>query len=140
MSGMWRRYGAGPRHLLAVLVTLAFATYGWVRIFESTANAAVTVVVWFLLAIVVHDLAFLPLYGLLRRAGARVLGPRVISYVAVPAAIATLLLVAWLPLVLGVGLYRFVTTLPIDAYLLRWALIAAGLFLISAIAYAVRRR
>ena len=136
---MWRRYGAGPRHLLAVAFTLALATYGWVRIFQATGNAAVTVVVWFAFAIVAHDLLFLPLYAALRHVGRRLLGPRLVSYVAVPAASATLLALAWLPLVLGTGLYRFVTTLSIDPYLPRWALVAAGLFLLSAIVYAVRR-
>ena len=137
---MWRRYGAGPRHLMAVLITLTFAAYGWVRIFQATGNAAITIVVWFVLAIVAHDLAFLPAYTVLRGLAGRLLGARRATYVAVPAAIAVLLLVAWLPLVLGVGLYRFVTTLSIDAYLLRWVLIAAGLLALSAVVYAVRRR
>jgi hypothetical protein len=140
VSAVWRRYGAGPRHLLAVLLTLAFAAYGWVRIFQATGNAAITVVVWFVLAIAAHDLAFLPAYTALRRLAGRLLGPRGASYVAVPVAIAVLLLVAWLPLVLGVGLYRFATTLSVDAYLLRWALIAAGLLALSGVVYAVRRR
>lgn len=136
---MWRRYGAGPRHLLAVAFTLALAGYGWVRIFQVTGNAAVTVAVWFAFAIVAHDLLFLPLYAALRRVVRRVLGPRLTTYAAVPAASAVLLLLAWLPLVLGIGLYRFVTTLSVDPYLLRWVLIAAGLFLLSAVVYAVRR-
>ena len=136
---MWRRYGAGPRHLIAVVVMLAFAVYGAVRIFQATSSAAVTVAVWFVLAIVAHDFAFVPLYGLLHRLGRRVLGPRAVTYVAVPAAIAGLLALAWLPLILGVGLYRFITTLPIDPYLPRWALITAALFGLSALLYAVRR-
>jgi hypothetical protein len=140
MRTVRRRYGAGPRHLLAVLLTLAFAGYGWVRIFQATGNAALTIVVWFLLAIVAHDLAFLPLYGSVRRVLGRLLGASTATYVAVPAAIATLLLVAWLPLVIGVGLYRFITTLPIDPYLPRWALVTAGMLVLSAIVYAVRRR
>lgn len=136
---MWQRYGAGPRHALAVLVFLAFAAYGWTRIFETTSSAAVTVVVWFALAIVAHDLVLLPAYGALRRVAGRLLGPRTAGYVAVPAAIAALLLVAWLPLVLGVGLYRFVTTLSVEPYRGRWAVVAGGLFALSAIVRAVRR-
>jgi hypothetical protein len=139
MSPLWRRYGAGPRHLVAVLITLAFALYGWVRIFQSTTSAAGTVAVWFVLAIVAHDLVFLPLYSVLQRIGGRVLGPRA-GYVAVPAAISALLLLAWLPLVLGLGLYRFITTLSIDAYLGRWVVVTIALFALSGIVYAVRRR
>jgi hypothetical protein len=137
---MRRRYGAGARHLVAVLITLAFAAYGFVRILQATGNAAITVLVWFVLVIVAHDLVFLPAYTALRRLAGRLLGPRGASYVAVPVAIAVLLLVAWLPLVLGLGLYRFVTTLPIGAYLLRWILIAAALLALSALVRAVRRR
>jgi hypothetical protein len=137
---MRTRYGAGPRHLLAVVITLTLATYGWVRIFQSTGSAAITLVVWFALAVVLHDLAFVPLYTVLQRAGTRLLGPRVLPYVAVPVAIAVLLLVAWLPLVLGLGLLRFVTTLSTDTYLARWLLVGAALLAVSAIVYAVRRR
>jgi hypothetical protein len=140
VSGVWRRYGAGPRHLLAVVVFLVLAVYGWVRIFESTSSAAITVVVWFALAILGHDLAFFPLYALLRRIAGRLVGPRRVAYLAVPAAMATLLLAAWLPLVLGLGLYRFVTTLSVDPFAARWLLITAGLFAVAMIAAMVHRR
>jgi hypothetical protein len=133
------RYGAGPRHLLAALVTFAFAGYAAVRIVQSTSSAAFTVGVWFVLAIVANDLAFVPLMTVLRRLAGRVLGARAAVVLAVPATLAVLLLLAWLPLVLGKGLYRFVTTLSIAPFATRWALIAAGLLLVSAVVARVRR-
>lgn len=136
---MWRRYGAGPRHALAVVVTLALAAYGWVRIVQATSSAAVSVVVWFALAILAHDVVLLPLYTALRRAASRLLGQRAAVPVAVAAAIAALLALACLPLVLGLGLYRYVTTLSIDPFAPRWASIAAGLLALAAVVGAVRR-
>jgi hypothetical protein len=136
---MWRRYGAGPRHLVAVAIALAFAAYGWVRIVQATSTAAITVVIWFVLAIVAHDLVLLPLYSGAHALARRLVGRRAVAYLAVPAAIIGFLVITWLPLIAGLGLYRFITTLSPDTYLARFGLIAAGLCVLAAVAWVVRR-
>jgi len=63
-----RAYGGSPLHLLALLASLliaAAAVAGW---FDSfTTSDTVRILIWFLGAILAHDLVLLPLYSLLDR-------------------------------------------------------------------------
>jgi len=135
-----RLYGAGPAHLTAVVVGLALALYGGARIFQHP--KAWTVVAGFVLAIVVHDLVFLPLYTAVWRAAARtrVFATRVplLPHVAAPALISALLLAVWFPLIVGKGVLTSLSTLPIQGYLGRWLILTGALFAVSAVSFAVR--
>lgn len=126
-----RWYGAHPLHLLALLASFALAGYAVHAVVAAGQWRGFAV--WFLVAIVGHDLLLFPLYSVadlsLRRllprraAGARPgrgdrdssgtqngtaartppAGPPVINYVRVPAAFSLLLLLVWFPLILGLS-------------------------------------
>jgi hypothetical protein len=104
------RYGAGPLHLLAVLVSFAVAAYALERALELTSNPD-RIVIWLGGSIVAHDLVLLPLYAAL---GA--------------------LLVAG-PAERG---FTRVTGLSKDVYLERWLLLSAALFAASAAIFLLR--
>lgn len=141
-----RVYGAGPRHLIAIVIAIAFAVFGWLEIVRSSGGAAPTVAVWFVAAIVAHDLIVLPAYMGLRWAAHRggrfhrrphVRAP-VFHHLVVPLVISIFLLIVWLPLILGLGFYRGITGLSLEPYLARWGLICAGLFVASGLLYGLR--
>ena len=147
MIAVFRRgYGAGPLHLLVTIASLALAAYAFARVFDGA--QAFNVVVWFLGAIVVHDLVAFPLYTGLDRMAARLARGRpgvpsrvpVVNYVRVPALLAGLSLLVYFPLILGSSEERYEsqTTLSQDVYLERWLLLSGALFVLSAAAYAVR--
>jgi hypothetical protein len=149
MRLLHRVYGAGPLHLLTTVASLALAAYAFTRIFNGP--QATNVIIWFVGAIVAHDLIAFPLYTLLDRLSAALAGVRpgmaarppgvpVVNYVRVPAVLAGIAFVVYFPLILGLGggRYERATTLSQDAYLGRWLLICGGLFAVSALLYAVR--
>jgi hypothetical protein len=164
LTGPVRRwYGAHPLHLLALLAAFALAGYALGAVVAAGQWRGFAV--WFLVAIVAHDLLLFPLYSLadlsLRRllpgraAGERSRltaaagavapspsGPPVINYVRVPAAFALLLLLVWFPLILGLaaGTYHRASGLTAEPYLGRWLAVTGVLFLASAAAYAVALR
>ena len=140
-------YGAGPGHLLAMLITLTLATYAWTRIFQHP--EAWKVVLWFVGAIVVHDFVLLPLYVTLYAAAYRAFGASrsqarvmLLHHLVVPAVISGLLLVVWLPeiLRLSAGNLQFLAHLSEHSYLGRWLAVTGGLFLFSASLFLFRRR
>ncbi len=142
------RYGAGPLHLLALLATLAVAAYAFSRVFELLGKPF-NFVLWFAGAIVAHDLVLYPLYTLLGRGAQRMLGPSTplriaaLNHLRVPALVSGLLLLVWLPLVIGKGdrSYKGATGLTKgDLYLDRWLILSAALFAVSALVFAVRAR
>jgi len=62
-----RAYGAGPLHLLALIASLLIAgaaVAGW---FDSAGSTVHLILIWFVGAIIGHDLVLLPLYSLLDR-------------------------------------------------------------------------
>lgn len=66
MRALWRRYGAGPGHLLlsaACLAIAAAAVIGWTQ----RPGDLMSVLIWFAAAVLLHDLVALPLYTLLDR-------------------------------------------------------------------------
>jgi hypothetical protein len=142
-----RLYGAGPAHALLMTAGFAFAGYLLTRILGASHPG--WLLVWFVGAIVAHDLVFLPLYSALDRrlttrsrrnvhAGE---GPTWINHVRIPAVISGVLLLVALPLVLRLSdhAYARASGLHESVYLLRWLLITAGLFAVSAVLYLVRR-
>jgi hypothetical protein len=133
-------YGTSPLHLLALAVTFALSGYVIAKLAPSA--SAGKLLLWFLGAIVAHDLVLYPVYTLLdRAAGGRRPGPG-INYVRVPALLSGLLLVLSLPLVLRLapGTYAAATGLEPSPYLARWLAITAGLFLASGLVWVLRAR
>ncbi len=142
-----RLYGAGLAHALLMTAGFAFAGYLLTRILGSSHPG--WLLLWFVGAIILHDLVFLPLYSALdrvltsRRRGdvSAPQGPTWINHVRVPAVISGVLLLVTFPLVLRLSDHDYATAsgLHESVYLARWLLVTAGLFAVSAVLYLVRR-
>jgi hypothetical protein len=136
-----RAYGAGPLHMLSTVAALALAAYAFSRIFAGA--QAANIVLWFVGAVVLHDLIAFPLYTALNRLA---LGRRMVAgavnYIRVPVLLSALSFLVFFPLILGLRSesYERQTSLSTDVYLGRWLLICGGLFAASALLYAVRAR
>lgn len=138
------RYGASPWHLLALLGCFALTGYAATRLLGDT-STLLRIVLWFVGAAAVWDLVLGPALALADR-GARTLlrraqvrGVPVLNYVRFPTLLSLLCLVTFAPLVLQRSEPRYLakTGLMQDPYLDRWAAVSAGLFALSAVAYAV---
>ncbi len=138
-------YGANPLHLLALIGCFALAGYAADRLI---ADRPLAVIVWFVGAAIGHDLVLLPLYQLadapLDRIGRRE-SPAVsapwINYVRIPAGLSGLLFLVWFPSILRLSdIYGITTHLSSSGYLSRWLATTGALFLLSALAYAIRLR
>lgn len=140
MTLLRRTYGATPLHLLGHVACFALAAYVVAQLVDT--RGAVDLLAWFAGALVLHDLLFLPAYALLDRIAARGAPPAAINYVRVPAAIAGVLGLVYLPTLLGKGdgAYARVSGLHFDGYLRNWLLIVAALFAASALLYVLRGR
>jgi len=153
MARFSKLYGAGPLHLLSALASFAVAGYAALRIRDLGAPGSVAV--WFVGAIIVHDLVLLPLYSLVERVAARVTratarparagappppGALALNHLRVPAMIAALLFVLFFPSILGRNEgYAGASGLDTDVYLGRWLALTGALFVLSGLLYAVRR-
>lgn len=157
---LWRQtYGASPLHLLLHLAGIALAAWALSQAFDPRYSAtALNLLLWLVAGLVVHDLIALPLYVAVdriaraawsvprwlrnRRASAPVLGTvRGNGHVRFPAVVSAVLLLVYLPNILGKAPKGHVlsTGLPEQPdFATRWLLITAGLFLLSALIYAVR--
>ncbi|GAA4944944.1 hypothetical protein GCM10023224_30110 [Streptomonospora halophila] len=141
------RYGGSGLHLVLTVCSLTLAAYAGLRLL---AEDPVAVAVWFAGAAIAHDLVLLPAYSALDRAaqaaagvrgrGGDGRGPRPwLNHVRVPALLSGLLLLVWLPLILGLpGGYEQVTGMPGDVFADRWLLATAVLFGASALLLGAR--
>ncbi|MGW4792114.1 hypothetical protein ACWEPC_06835 [Nonomuraea sp. NPDC004297] len=150
---LWARaYGAPWWHLL--VLALGFLVAGYVATRVVDAGIWVGFVVWFVGAVVLHDLVLFPLYSAAdlaaRSAGARTRGsrrtgarwrPGPINHLRVPAAFSALLLLVWSPLILrgAEPNYRAAVGLSTIPYLNRWILVTLALFAASALLHLLRR-
>jgi hypothetical protein len=141
-----RWYGANPLHLLALLACFALAGYA---AFQLVPSRPVGVAVWFVGAVVGHDLVLMPLYSIADRsvlAAVRHRTPSLpavpwINYLRVPVGFSALLFLVWFPLILRLKThYQESTTLSPDPFLWHWLAVTGALFLLSAAAYAFRLR
>jgi hypothetical protein len=141
-----RWYGANPLHLLALLACFALAGYAAAQLVSFR---PVAVAVWFLGAVVGHDLVLMPLYSIADRsvlAAVRHRAPNLpavpwINYLRVPAGLSALLLLVWFPLILRLTTrYQQSTALSPDPFLWHWLAVTGALFLLSAGAFALRLR
>jgi hypothetical protein len=145
-------YGAGPLHLLALLASFAIAAAAVIGWFERP-RVVVNVLEWFVAAIVIHDLVLLPLYSLLDRIALGGLGKRGVRaqhaaapelvnptpYLRIPAILSGLLLLAFFPVIFGLGHQTELSASGIaeSGYLARWLLATGVMFAISGVVYAV---
>ncbi|WP_433800141.1 hypothetical protein [Actinomycetospora sp. CA-084318] len=148
---LWRRlYGANPLHLLVMLGCFALSAYVVSMVWEDPTWVAL--LIWFVGAVIGHDLVLYPLYALAdqpvvlarwarRRFGRErpVLVPA-INHVRAPVLGSAVLGLIYLPTVTrhGEDAFRFTAGLGMEGILQNWLLITAVLFLGSAVVYAVR--
>ena len=141
---MWSRYGAGPGHLAAVL--LSFALAGFAATIVAGDPLWPWMAVWFAAVVVGHDLVASPLAAgadrALRAGLARLPRPRVpvVNHVRAPALGAALTFLMFLPGIVGQGdaVVRGQTGLDQGPFLHRWLLLSAALFAVSALVYGLR--
>jgi len=148
-------YGAHPLHLLAVLAGFALLGYT-VSVVGPAAlwNPSVwwqSILVWFLGAVVLHDLVLFPLYALADRThttavhtlrariGRHDRPPRVsaVNYLRIPVLASGLLLLVFFPGIIaqGASTYLAATGQTQAPFLGRWLLLTAIAFALSALAY-----
>src|SRR6201996_1724168 len=146
MRRQLRWYGASPLHLLTLLACFGLAGDAASQLLSSH---PVAVAVWFLGAVIGHDLVLMPLYSVADRSVLEVVRHREpelapgpwINYLRVPAALSGLLLLVWFPLILRLpSPYHASTALSADPYVWHWLAVTGALFLLSAVAFAVRLR
>lgn len=144
-------YGEHPLHLLALIGCFAIAGYA---VLQMGADPSIPLIlVWFIGAIIAHDLILFPLYALadrsmheiIQRGPARFRLARLISplnYLRIPALGSGLLLLLFFPGIIqqGQATYVAATGQTQQPFLGRWLLLTAAMFLISAVAYALRLR
>lgn len=154
MTRRWRAfYGANPLHLLALLACFGLAGYAGLE--ASRGPLPARMLLWFVGAIVAHDLLLYPLYALAdrsfaaalhrRRRGPTTRDPAGVNYVRVPVMLSGLTLLMFWPLITthAEPSYRFATGLGTSAYLGHWLLVSGAACAVSAGLYAVhlgRRR
>lgn len=134
-------YGAGPRHALVML--LCFTVAGWIVLRLAREATAGRMLLWFVGAVVAHDLVLFPVYATIDRAlrravraGRREARPArvaLLNHVRVPALAAGLLFLVFLPGILGLGGKTYLAATGQHAYpqLARWLVITGVLFLLS---------
>jgi membrane protein implicated in regulation of membrane protease activity len=141
---MRRLYGAGTGHLLMMLVCLAGAAGAVALVADDPAWRVM--LVWFLAAVVVHDLVLFPLYTGADRALGTVtrrrppLGVPLVNHVRIPLLGAGLTFLMFLPGIIRQGEPFVLGASGLDQspFLGRWLLLVAAMALVSALVYAVR--
>jgi hypothetical protein len=123
MRRLLRWYGANPLHLLALIGCFLVAGYAADRLVPSN---PLGVGIWFLGAVVGHDLVLMPLYSLADWPAAAVFRHRAarlpsavpwINYLRVPAVLSGLLFLVWFPLILRLRTrYQASTTLSPEPF------------------------
>ncbi|MEV1328126.1 hypothetical protein AB0J20_00950 [Micromonospora costi] len=146
-------YGAGPRHVLVLL--LCFVVTGWVVLRLAGEATAWRMLLWFVGAVIFHDLVLFPVYATVDRVLRGVTGTArrpaggdgservrlaLLNHVRAPALAAGLLFLVFLPGLLGWGAdtYRAATAQERMPFLLRWLAVSGVLFLVSAVALVIR--
>jgi hypothetical protein len=143
-------YGAHPAHL--VILVASFGLVGYAVWHVAQGPLPVRMAIFFVAAVIVHDLVAYPIYAGVDRLLAAVTAPRgslsrsarritVVNHVRVPLVISGLLLLVFGSVIVGggEGTYQRASGLDFAPYLLRWLLITAALFLGSALIYLGRR-
>ena len=142
-----RFYGAGPGHLLVVLV--AFAIAGTAATVVAADPLWPWMLVWFVAGVVVHDGLLSPLASVLdgvlrfclRWFPDRPARPSTVNHVRVPALGAALTFLLFLPGIIRQGdpVVRGQTGLSQEPFVWRWLLLVGAMVTVSALVYGVRR-
>ena len=148
MGRLRERYGASPLHLLAMLCCLALVAYA--ALLTTADSRWPLMLVWFVGALIGHDLLLYPLYAVADRSLTQALRRRrrvpsgrprlpAVNYVRVPAMGAGLTFLLFLPGIVrqGAETYHNATGQTQSPFLGRWLLLCAAMFGISALVYAV---
>jgi hypothetical protein len=114
----------------------------WVALQVADAREPANILMWFVLAVVLHDLALVPLYSALDRVARRAVPRGAINHVRVPVLLSALLFALFFPPILGRndGSFARVAGVEPTGYLERWLVLSAVLFAASAVLYALRGR
>ena len=141
-----RLYGSNPLHLLVTIACFAIAGYAANKL--AAGGDVKGILIWLVGAVVGHDLILFPLYALADRSIMMVFRRRPpalpavpwINYLRVPVVFSAILLLIWFPLIfqLPTQFQADHTTLPTSVYMGRWLAVTGALFLLSALAFAVR--
>ncbi len=140
MSAFRRVYGSSPLHLLALLGCLALSGAVVLRVLDGPQG--VRIAVWFLGAVIAHDLVLYPLYALADRSlKPRRSAPGSVNWVRVPALLSGLLLLVFWPVITqhSEGSFSYASGLDQDVYLARYLAVVAVLFGGSALLFALTR-
>ncbi len=144
MSGLRKRfkglYGSGPLHLIAVVASFAVALYVVVKLADNPSRWKL--LLWFLGAVLLHDLVLFPLYTLLDRVALGRAPRAAVNYLRVPVLLSGVLLLVSAGLVFSraPSTYASATGLEPTPYLERWLAITAVLFVASGLLYALNAR
>lgn len=147
-------YGARGLHLLLMLATFALGAYtvlelGLDELWEPDVWWQ-SILVWFLGAVLIHDLVLFPLYALADRLLGGILrrrpepghdpGVPIVNHVRVPVLAVGLLFLLFFPGIIeqGAPSYARATGQTQEPFLERWLLLSAAIFGLSAVTYAVR--
>ena len=148
--GFYRVYGSYPWHLLTMAAGFALLGYIVVTVGPMTLwnphSWWQSIAVWFVAAVIGHDLLLFPIYALADRilwVGRRPVGHLPVSvrnYLRIPALGSGLTLLVFLPGIIGQGAatYLAATGQTQQPFLSRWLLLTAVMFATSAIAYLLR--
>lgn len=147
-------YGAHPLHLLALLASFALVAYVFTTVGPTSLWSSTwwqSILVWFLGAVLLHDVVLFPLYALADMslaAGVRAMrGHRTspstvpaLNYVRIPAMASGLLFLLFFPGIIkqGADTYLAATGQTQAPFLHRWLLLTAIAFALGAVAYAAR--
>ncbi|MFG3558837.1 hypothetical protein ACGGAQ_31130 [Micromonospora sp. NPDC047557] len=135
-------YGAAPWHF--ALVTAAIVLAGWVALRLAQEATFSRMLLWFVGAVIAHDLVLFPVYASVDRVLRAVVRDRVtlLNRLRVPALGTALLFVVYSPGILrwGETTHEAASGLTQRPYLVRWLVLSAALFLLSAVTYLLRRR
>ena len=145
-----RLYGAGPLHLVVLVVTLGVAAYAVVTLLGGEQASWLRIGVWFLAAVFVNDLVLNPLAavldgvlrGALRWLPETPAAPTTVNHIRVPLLGAVLTFLVFLPGIVRQGEPVVVgqTGLDQSPFLLRWVLLVVGMIAVSALVLALRTR
>lgn len=148
-----RLYGEHILHLIVLLGALALGAYTVLVLgIDQLFNSGVwwqSIAVWFVIAVIGHDLILFPLYALADRllprgrSAAEAPHPQQVpltNYLRMPTLACALTFMLFFPGIIQQGAFTYTaaTGLTQEPFLQRWLLLTAGFYLASAVCYVVK--
>jgi hypothetical protein len=138
----------GVLRFLGSLALIGFTAWALAGVFGTPfAPQPVNLAIWLIGGAILHDLVLLPAYSAVDAVMRRIVGSDahravpIVNHVRFPLALTALLFLVWFPRILDRQPQNFERALgyaPPD-FLGRWLAVSAGMFVLSAAVYAVRR-